>query len=293
MRTLLSKIRSSLAKFNSALGLNYSAHGRRIKNMEKFHVIVSDVVNTAVGRIDHNESEILLLQHKLRQLEQFVSFSQPKADLKKTLSQLPEVNYLDFENTFRGSEELIKQRQKVYVDFFLNCQNVLDIGCGRGEFLELLADKQINAVGVDLDMRMCEYCLNKGLQVKCDDVFQVLLDAADSTFDGVFSAQVIEHLEFVQLQNLMHLFQKKLTLGAKVVLETVNPLCPQAHQHFYTDLTHIKPLFPDVVAFLAQSFGLKKHALLFRTPVIADIPDVETDLAQAHLYGDYALVLEK
>jgi len=251
------------------------------------------VVNTTVERVDHNETEILLLQHKLRKLEQFVHYNQSKAELQDKLAQLPEVNYVDFENAFRGSEELIRERQSVYIGFFENCQNVLDIGCGRGEFLTLLAEKQIDAAGIELDANMCAYCAKKGLKVICGDAFEYLVATEDDSLGGVFSAQVIEHLEFLQLQNLLCLLQRKLTPGKKLVLETVNPLCPQAYQHFYTDLTHQKPLFPEVVTFIAQSFGLKRLNCLFRTPIVPDIPDVETDTAKAHLYGDYALVFEK
>lgn len=286
-------IRAFLGRCYARVRFSLLTQRARLKNIERFHVMVSDVVNTTVERLDHNESEILELQHKIRKLEQFLVFSDEKAKMRNDLAQLPEIDYVAFENAFRGSEDLIKQRQSLYVEYFLNCKSVLDVGCGRGEFLELLAEKNIDAVGVDLDTNMCNYCLAKDLQVVCTDVFKFLLTAEDNTFDGVFSAQVIEHLEFSQLQNLLLLLQKKIMPGAKVLLETVNPLCQVAYQHFYMDLTHVKPLFPEVVTFIAESFGLKKHALLFRTPIVEGLPDTSTDITQAHLYGDYALVLEK
>jgi 2-polyprenyl-3-methyl-5-hydroxy-6-metoxy-1,4-benzoquinol methylase len=293
MRNLLGTIHSLLARCYARLKFPFSTHKRRLRNIEKFHIIVSDLVNASVERLDHNESEIFLLQHKLRQLEQFVSFSQSKLDVKNVLLQFPEVNYLDFENTFRGDEDLIRERQTPYLDYFLGCKNVLDIGCGRGEFLSLLKDNNIKAEGIDIDLDMVTFCQSKQLSVRNVDLFSFLIEVPDNSFDGIFSAQVIEHIDVEKLQKLLYLLYRKSAPGAFVVLETINPICPQGQQYFYMDLTHVKPLFPNVVSFFAQQMGLQKHKLLFRTPVVPNINSVETDETQAHLYGDYALVLKK
>ncbi|MBI4836208.1 MAG: methyltransferase domain-containing protein [Candidatus Abawacabacteria bacterium] len=287
------RLKAFLGKCRTFLVRRSVNQENRFRSIENFHLFVSEVVNSTIEQMEEANNRLLTLEKSVSELKQFSHFSEEKLLLQNTLEQYPAINYFEFENTFRGDEALIKARQSVYLQYFKDRHAVLDIGCGRGEFLELMRENSIEAQGIDLDKDMCDYCQKKGLKVSCEDLFVFLLRSPDNSFDGIFSAQVIEHLDFEQLQRLMYLLQKKLMVGAKAVLETVNPLCPVAHQHFYMDLTHIKPLFPDVVAFLAQSFFLKKHALLFRTPVIPDLPEVQNDISQAHLYGDYALVLEK
>ena len=106
----------------------------------------------------------------------------------------PEFDYAGFEERFRGSEEEIKERQRIYVPYFEGRNDVLDIGCGRGEFLELMRESGIQARGVDLDLDMILLCRDKGLDVSVDDAFAYLGALPDDSLGGIFAAQVIEHL---------------------------------------------------------------------------------------------------
>ena len=213
--------------------------------------------------------------------------------IRKKLDELPEIDYLKFENKFRGTEQLIKDRQKPYLKYFEGYQKVLDIGCGRGEFMEIAKAQNIATQGIDIDRDMVEFCKGKGLDVIHGDIFPFLLEMEDNSLDGVFSSQVIEHIPFLRLQKLIYLLQKKVKKGRKIVLETVNPLCPLALQHFYMDLTHIKPIFPDILTFIGESYDLKKVDVVFRTPIKEDLEDFRTTDERSYDYGDYAIVFEK
>ena len=113
------------------------------------------------------------------------------------------IDYFDFENHFRGDRNLIKERQKKYLPYFKDCVSVVDIGCGRGEFLQLLKENGVNATGVDTYDEFVEYCRDLGLQAVCDDGNHYLA-AADHT-DGIFVGQVVEHMTTEQILSLIHI----------------------------------------------------------------------------------------
>ncbi|HYG97298.1 MAG TPA: class I SAM-dependent methyltransferase, partial [Solirubrobacterales bacterium] len=163
--------------------------------------------------------------------------------------------YLGFEELFRGPEEMIRERQRVYLPLLTGGGPVLDAGCGRGEFLDLLGEAGIEARGVDLDPGMVAHCREKGHEVEEGS----LLDALEATPPGslgcVFSAQVIEHLEADDLQRFLALSAERLRPGGLLIAETVNPHCPQALNAFWVDPTHQRPLFPETVLALCQLIG--------------------------------------
>ena len=122
----------------------------------------------------------------------------------------PDASYLSFENTFRGSEELIASRQRIYVELLAGHAPVLDIGCGRGELLELLRDAGIAAWGVDLDPAMVEHSRAKGLEVGLDDAVSALTAVEDRSLGAVIANQVIEHLPHDELLQLFRAAPVKL-----------------------------------------------------------------------------------
>ena len=106
-----------------------------------------------------------------------------------------EPDYFLFENRFRGSEEKIKEALRYYLPWFKEGQNVLDIGCGRGEFLELMKENNIVARGIDVNEQFVDYCRQKGLDVQLKDAVAELEGLEDNSLGGIFMGQVIEHLE--------------------------------------------------------------------------------------------------
>jgi SAM-dependent methyltransferase len=163
--------------------------------------------------------------------------------------------YLSFEEVFRGPEERVRERQRVYLELLAGQAPVLDVGCGRGELLDLLGERGVSARGVDLDPGMVERCRGKGHDVQLGDANEYLTAVADGTLGAVFSAQVIEHLPYDDLVRFMQISLAKLASGGLFVAETVNPHAPHALKTFWVDPTHQHPVFPEVALVLSRAMG--------------------------------------
>lgn len=192
--------------------------------------------------------------------------------------------YRGFEDLFRGSEEMIRDRQRVYLDLIDIREPVLDAGCGRGEFLDLLAERGIPSRGVDLDAEMVRRCREKGHE----SVEQAsLLDALERTRAGslgaIFSAQVIEHLELGELRRFLELGRSRLRPGGLLIAETVNPHSAAALKAFWVDPTHKHPLFPEAMLSLCALAGYAEGDVF--APLGSG--DWETDRTRV---GEYAIV---
>jgi glycosyltransferase involved in cell wall biosynthesis len=164
--------------------------------------------------------------------------------------------YRDFEDLFRGSEEMIRDRQKVYLDVIGDREPVFDAGCGRGEFLDLLNGAGKAFIGVDLDPTMVERCREKGDEtVELGDAVEVLERAEPGSLGAIFSAQVVEHMPFETLQRFLELGLSRLQPGGLMIAETVNPHSARALKAFWVDPTHQHPLFPEVLLSLCETIG--------------------------------------
>ncbi|MGH2867361.1 MAG: class I SAM-dependent methyltransferase [Solirubrobacteraceae bacterium] len=164
--------------------------------------------------------------------------------------------YLGFEDAFRGSEDQIRSRQRAYPPLLEGRMPVLDVGCGRGEFLELLRDAGIDAQGVDIDPAMVQRCRDKGLdRVELGDAGSHLEGLEDDSLGTIFAAQVIEHLPYLKLLRFLRAAMAKLAPAGLLIMETVNPHSPQALKHFWIDPTHQHPLFPETVLALCRLTG--------------------------------------
>jgi SAM-dependent methyltransferase len=180
----------------------------------------------------------------------------------------PAFDYSGFEERFRGGEEEIKERQRIYVSYFEGRDNVVDIGCGRGEFLELMRENKIRARGVDLDLDMILLCRDKGLDVSADDAFVDLRALPDDSLGGIFAAQVIEHLHPLRVIELVNLCHRKLGPGGVLILETPNPTCLMVFADtFYKDPSHTQPAHPDTMQFLFEALNFYQVELRFLGPV--------------------------
>ena len=177
------------------------------------------------------------------------------------------MNYFLFEEKYRGSTEDIKQRQSIFLEYFKNCQKVLDIGCGRGEFLSLLEENSIGAKGIDLNEDMVLYCRKNGLDVSQGNALTYLQSLEDKSLDGVFSGQVVEHLQPDELISLVKQCYDKMKFGTYFIAETVNPTCLSVFaKSFYMDLSHVKPVHPATIKFLMESVGFRDVEFKFFSP---------------------------
>ncbi len=186
-----------------------------------------------------------------------VSPAEPPAGSESPADKsLEESLYLSFEDLHRGNREEIKARQRPYLAYFEGCRNVLDIGCGRGEFLELLRESGISAKGVDLNPTMVDACRKLGLEAEEADAVSHLSGLKQGHYDGIFCAQVIEHLSWGQLLALIKLGHEKLAEGGKLIMETINPQSLSVFcGAFYLDPTHVKPVHPLTLQFACKAVG--------------------------------------
>ena len=183
-------------------------------------------------------------------------------------ASLEAYKYVGFEDQFRGSREDIRARLESYLPMFEGRTNVLDVGCGRGEFLDLLKARGISARGIDLNHEMAETCRARGLDVTEADAVGYLASLPDASLGGIFSAQVVEHLQPGYLLQLLDLAHHKLGSGGRLVLETLNPACWVAFFDSYIrDITHVWPLHPETLRYLVVASGFTKTAIEFRSPV--------------------------
>jgi SAM-dependent methyltransferase len=194
--------------------------------------------------------------------------------------------YRGFEDIFRGTEAEVRAQQAMYLPVFEGSEWVLDIGCGRGEFLDALRERGIGARGIDMDPTMVERCREKGHEVELADAASHLRALEDSSVPGLFAAQVIEHLSAEQLTELLALAYAKLAPGGVAVFETVNPHSPPALKAFWTDVTHHHPLFPEVSLALCRLAGFDSGEVMFRDAT----DDFDRDIYENR---DYAIVVRK
>jgi SAM-dependent methyltransferase/uncharacterized protein YoxC len=176
--------------------------------------------------------------------------------------------YPAFEAAFRGSEDDVRARLGSYVPLFSGARDVLDIGCGRGEFLELLRDAGITARGLDLNLEMVEMCRARGLDVAHGDALTYLRALPDESLGGLFAAQVVEHLPPDYLLAFLNEGQRVLRPGATIALETINVGCWYAFfQSYIRDITHSRPLHPDTLQYLVTASGFTAAEVQLRVPV--------------------------
>ena len=209
--------------------------------------------------------------------------------------------YRSFEDKFRGSRELIKSRLQVYLPFvqpllrFYPSANAVDLGCGRGEWLELLAENGFEALGVDLDDAMLSACRERGLCVQTGDALVFLRALPDQSQAIVSGFHIAEHLPFKTLQALVQDALRVLVPGGLLILETPNPEnLVTGTSVFYLDPTHLRPLPPQLLAFLPEYAGFKRSRVL-RLQESPDLSKGSISLLNV-LNGvspDYAVVAQK
>ncbi len=267
------KVRAQAKRLYMRLLRPYAAHQERInvsiaQSLDELREVLGETVNIAVEHdqklqeiapetemlIEAAAAEPFMADDRLGQkahpvLGRTIGFRTAAGEMDRD-------GYRGFEDIFRGSEEMIRDRQRAYLDLIAGHEPVLDAGCGRGEFLDLLEESGIASRGVDLDPDMIERCREKGHEnVEQGDLIEVLEQTEPGSLGAIFSAQVIEHLQLAQLQRLLELALTRLRPGGLLIAETVNPHSPAALKAFWVDPTHRHPLFPETMLSLCALAG--------------------------------------
>lgn len=188
---------------------------------------------------------------------------------------IPQLDYSRFAERFRGSEEYVRGNQEIYRQYFEGRTNVLDIGCGRGEFLGMMAELKVPALGIDLGEDSVNQCRAKGLTAEVADLFDFLPAQPEEEFDGIFCSQVVEHMQPAVLPDLIRLCASRLQKGGVLAIETPNPECLAIFAtHFYLDPTHTRPVPHELLAFYMEEAGLSVVRLHRLSPPEETIPEL-------------------
>ena len=185
------------------------------------------------------------------------------------------IDWLSFANRFRGSEEKIREHQKMYIARFAGAEEILDIGCGRGEFLEAVREAGLKARGIDSSEESVAICRSKGLNAERADLFEYLSSIEDATLGGVYCSQVVEHLAPERLPDLANLLGRKMKPGALVAIETPNPECLAIFAtHFYLDPTHTRPVPAPLLRFYLEEAGFIQIEIEKLSPAVETMPSL-------------------
>jgi SAM-dependent methyltransferase len=214
--------------------------------------------------------------------------------------------YVALEDRFRGDPATILERQSVYLPYLrgpVDAEHpVLDLGSGRGEWLRILADAGLPAVGVDNNVAFVAECREAGLEVVDGDLVRHLEQRAPGSLGAVTLFQVVEHLPFPVLFDVLRSAVRALRPGGVLIAETPNGLNLRvAASTFWIDPTHQRPLHPEVLVFLALEAGFASVERLFLNPVgpppppLDGLPEPAADAIGRLLYdvdgpGDFTLV---
>jgi 2-polyprenyl-3-methyl-5-hydroxy-6-metoxy-1,4-benzoquinol methylase len=194
---------------------------------------------------------------------------------KETRVKPIDLDWLRFAENFRGPEDQIRRGQKRYAAKFAGAKNVLDLGCGRGEFLDVAREAGIDAHGIDQSEECIGVCLAKGLKAERAELFSYLESLADFSLGGVYCSQVVEHIPPDRLPDLIKLIARKMNHGALLAIETPNPECLAIYAtHFYLDPTHTRPVPARLLGFYMEEAGFVNLEVEWLSPAIESIPSV-------------------
>ncbi len=188
---------------------------------------------------------------------------------------LDRLDWLKFADRFRGGEQFTKERQRLYGERFHDSPDVLDIGCGRGELLEVLKGAGVAARGIDLSEEAVALCRSKGLEAERADLFEYLRSQPDQSLGGIVCSQVVEHLAPERIPELIRLAHEKMRREGLIGIETPNPECLAIFAtHFYLDPTHTRPVPPPLLAFYLEEAGFGGIAIERLYPAVETMPSL-------------------
>ena len=227
-------------------------------------------------------------------------------EMLKGEERLPDALYVEFENQFRGKREEIKERLSIYVPHLRKASKrtgtllVLDLGCGRGELVELLKENGFLAMGVDSNSLMIRHCQELGLDVTEQDVVNYLKNQPTNLFSAITGVHLLEHLSFKEICSVLKEAYRVLVPGGIAIFETPNPEnMIVATNHFHLDPTHRHLLPPNLLSFLIHSVGFNRsevirlHPYNFLKKEETDVPGVKSILTLFNQAQDYSVICYK
>lgn len=256
-----------------------------LEQMQRFAASVREVLDELVVAIEHPNAHVHaeLLGQVDSLMERMAAFDRLPtdselglADVRRRLERLeaaeaartfePWYSSDRFEDEFRGSRPDLLERYADLAARFAGCGPVADLGCGRGEFLELLDKNGVEATGVEIDARLVDACRARGLTIEQGDAVGWLSAVGDGSLGGVSLIQVIEHLSVRERADVVRLAARKLRPGGRILIETLNPQSLYVFARaFYVDPTHDRPVHPAYLDFVLREAGFKDIAIEWRS----------------------------
>jgi len=282
-----------------------------IRTLQDENSILRSEISNFENSVKSYETQIVRNQQYMSKLqntlENISNDNKSNEDFSKDLSttiqnenkKAMDLLYLAFEDKFRGSKTEVEDRLKVYLPYILDLLDenkvVLDVGCGRCEWLNLMKKNNIQAKGLDLNSIVVDEGLTSGFDVKNQDVIAYLQKQPENSLNAITGFHIVEHLPFeVMIQMFQESF-RVLKSGGVVIYETPNPenLFVGAH-YFYNDPTHKNPLVPETLQFLLQYTGFSNVEIkrLHTYAQAAGIENEQDDFKNHHFYNamDYSVI---
>lgn len=267
LRAFTNQVGSNVNDINGILeklGLNVHDINEALGNYDK---ILGEYAREDKKIIRTLLAEVCTLKARLNELEKngVTAAVQVQSEVsvpKASGDDYTSIDYFDFENHFRGSREHVKKVQTMYLPYFEGKKKVLDLGCGRGEFTEMLVEQNVGVTGVDQYAPYVEYMKMLGLPVVLDDAIHYLRE--QEQVDGIFVGQVVEHISIGQIMELCKLAYEKLEEGCYFIMETPNPTSLAIYTEcFYMDPSHQKPVHPQTLKYVAEKSGFSSVEILY------------------------------
>jgi len=290
---------------NKSLNANINAlHNTQLVMANNLHVMrdlhesiigIHNIINEINNKINENHNKINENQYEFKNSIEAIKEEQIRSrdyalQLRKSVNEKYETSpqieigkeqmrdqmYLWLEDEFRGSREEIKRRQSYYIESYIiphirdkDNDYVLDIGCGRGEWLELLKENGVRAKGVDISPDMVKLCLDLGLDVIQIDAFEYLKSLPDESVKIITGFHIVEHLPFHIIEAYLFECYRVLQSHGMVIFETPNAANLRVGSYnFYLDPSHNRPIHDKAIDFLARCVGFYDTKIVY--PLEAD-----------------------